>query len=403
MRPTDLGRGLTEKRIRDAKPSAKTVIQWDGQVKGLGLRVTPAGAKAFVLDYFDTAGKRRRMTLARVGEMSLAEARERAGRELSAIRDGEADLKQRREAARAAPTVAEGLDRFFAEYAPARVAKGRMSERTVHEYRLQSDKYLRPALGGMKVAAVGRRDIEKMVAGLPGPTHNRVLAFASRLFRLFETWEWRPQGANPARGIERAREDARDRVLEPSELAALAAALDAREARFPGSVAAIRFAAVTGLRIGEILAIKWEDIAFETGRLTMPDTKTGRRVHDLPTAALAILAGLDRLNAWPFTSGSDAPLTYRTVRGHFAKAARDADLADVRLHDLRRTVMTSAAAAGVGTHVLRDLLGHKTTAMADRYVRAVGNPVRDAREQVGSAMAAMMEGGEGATVLPLRR
>ena len=63
--------------------------------------------------------------------------------------------------------------------------------------------------------------------------------------------------------------------------------------------------------------------------------------------------------------------------------------------------MTSAAAAGVGTHVLRDLLGHKMTAMADRYVRAVGNPVREAREQVGAAMAAMMEGKTG-EVVPLR-
>ena len=45
--------------------------------------------------------------------------------------------------------------------------------------------------------------------------------------------------------------------------------------------------------------------------------------------------------------------------------------------------------------MLRDLLGHKTTAMADRYVRAVGNPVRDAREHVGEAMAAMMQGKTG--------
>ncbi len=91
-------------------------------------------------------------------------------------------------------------------------------------------------------------------------------------------------------------------------------------------------------------------------------------------------------------------MTYRTVRKHFAEAAKDAGLEDVRLHDLRRTVMTNAAAAGVGTHVLRDLLGHKTTAMADRYIRAVGNPVRDAREQVGAAMAAMMAGESGEVV-----
>ena len=49
--------------------------------------------------------------------------------------------------------------------------------------------------------------------------------------------------------------------------------------------------------------------------------------------------------------------------------------------------------------MLRDLLGHKTTAMADRYVRAVGNPVRNAREYVGEAMAA----GTCGEVMPMRR
>ena len=62
--------------------------------------------------------------------------------------------------------------------------------------------------------------------------------------------------------------------------------------------------------------------------------------------------------------------------------------------------MTEAAAAGVGTHVLRDLLGHKTTAMADRYIRSVGNPVREARETIGNRVATMMETGK---VVPLRR
>ena len=65
--------------------------------------------------------------------------------------------------------------------------------------------------------------------------------------------------------------------------------------------------------------------------------------------------------------------------------------------------MTSAAAAGVGTHGLRDLLGHRTSQMADRYVRAVGDPVRDAGEQVGAAMAAMMAGKRGKVVPMLRR
>ena len=69
--------------------------------------------------------------------------------------------------------------------------------------------------------------------------------------------------------------------------------------------------------------------------------------------ALAILTDLPRINEWPFTTGRDAPVTYATVRNTFAKAASTAGLVDVRLHDLRRTVMPRAAMAGVGTHVLR--------------------------------------------------
>ena len=87
-----------------------------------------------------------------------------------------------------------------------------------------------------------------------------------------------------------------------------------------------------------------------------------------------ILSGLPRINEWAFTTGRNAAVTYRTVRKVFATVVGQAGLVDVRLHDLRRTVMTRAAMAGVGTHVLRDLLGHKTTAMADRYIRFVRQP-----------------------------
>lgn len=392
---------LTAKIVRDAHPAERTYTLRDTEAKGLGLRVTTAGGKAFVLDY-RAGGRQRVMTLAQAGDVALAEARALANRERANIRLTGNDPLDRRQDARDAPTVAEGLDDFFAKAAPARIAKGRMSPRTAREYRLQADKYLRPALGRRQVASVTRRDIEKMVDGLPKVTHNRVLAFASRLFRLFEDWEWRPQHTNPCRGIERAREQPRDRTLAPAELAALATALDGLAGRSPAAVAAIRFAAVTGLRIGEVLGIKWEDVEFETGRLTLPETKTGRRQHDLPSAALAILSGLHQLGPWAFTTAGDVPITYKTAAAYFGEACRAAGLADVRLHDLRRTVMTCAAAAGVGAHILRDLLGHKSTVMADRYVRAVGNPVRDAREQVAARIAAAMGGEPAADVLPMR-
>ena len=388
---------LTERRIRDAKPGLKTVILWDETLKGFGVRVTPAGAKSYILNY-RVAGRERRATLARCSEINLKAARERAGAELAAIRNDEADPLARRREARAAPTVNDGLDRFFGEFAPERIRLGRMKPGTVEVYRYQADKHIRPAIGVRRIQDVTRGEIERMVAGLPTPTRNRTLALASRLFTQFEHWDWRRQYSNPVRGVERAREEARDRTLAPSELAALAAALSEAEARFPANVAAIRFAAVTGLRIGEVLAVRWEHVDFETGRLILPETKTGRRGHDLPTPALEVLSAIPRCGEWAFTNNGKAPATYKRVRETFARVAKAAGLEDVRLHDLRRTVMTRAALAGVGAHVLRDLLGHSDTAVADRYIRTLGDPVREARERVGGEIAAMMAGESGEVV-----
>ena len=391
---------LTERKIRDAKPGQKTRIEWDSQVKGLGLRVTPAGAKAFVLNY-RVDGRERRATIGRPGELSLVDAREKAGSELAAIKAGKADPLARRETRQALPTVAEGLDRFFDEFVPHRIAQGRMKESTVAVYRGQAAKHLRPTLGNMKVRDVQRADVDAMVRHLAPVARNRVLAFTSRVFTCFEAWDWRDQNANPAKRIERSVENPRDRVLTPSELAALSDALDAASERRPLQVAAIRMAALTGLRIGEVLGIRWQDVCFETNRLTLPETKTGRRVHDLPTAAMELLADVPNVEGHDWVFGpTPAKPSYWYVRDCFAAILKDAGLEGVRLHDLRRTVMTHAAAAGVSTHVLRDLLGHKTTAMADRYIRSV--PTAAARESVGAAIAAMMAGNSG-DVVPLKK
>ena len=242
--------GLTEKAIRDLKQGLRTTFLWDDRIAGsgrLGVRVTAAGAKAFVLDYFDAGGTRRRITLGRPGEMSLAQARDRGSRELAAIRDGGPDIVERRRKALEAPRVADLIHQFLTVEGPARIARGRMTERTMAGYRHQCGKYVLPIIGGLRVADVKRGHIEGMVAPLPSTTRNRVLALASRLFTLAEVWEMRPAGINPVRKIERARETARDRVLSPDEMASLAAALKEAETDSPAAVAVVRFLALTGL------------------------------------------------------------------------------------------------------------------------------------------------------------
>ena len=395
---------LTERIVRDAKPGPKPVILWDGQITGLGCKVFPSGHKAYVLSY--RSGRRKRLaTLGRCSELSLRDARDRARAEFAQIRAGDADPLERRRREREAPTVNDALRKFFDETVPQRIAAGRFSERTAREYTWQARRYVAPALGTVLVSKVTCHDVERAVETLADrlSQRNRVLAFMSRLFTLTERWEWRAQHTNPVRGIERAREEPRRRILSGKEFASLAQALTDAEQRCPPSVAAIRVAALTGLRIGEVIAIRWADVDFESGRANLPRTKTGARVHDLPAAALDLVSALPRINEWIFTNGRSAPVTYRTVRRHFLEIVTAAGLEDVRLHDLRRTLITVAAASGESVFVIRGLLGHETTQIAARYVQEAGLAVREARERAGRAVAAMMDGttGENGTDSPI--
>ena len=391
---------LTERRIRDAAPRAATWIMWDAAFKNFGVRVSKGGTKSYVLDFHE-GGKHRRVTLARVGEMPLKQARDLASRQMAKVRAGDAHMLDRRREAVEAPTVAGVVHRFLTDHAERRIANGRMKRRTVADYASQCRAVILPAIGDMPVAAVEARDVEALVDPLKPVMRNRILALASRIFTLAEHWDLRPQRTNPARGIERSVETARDRVLSPAEFVALAAALAERDEHNPAAVAAIRFAAMTGLRIGEILAIRWEHVNKETGALLLPETKTGRRWHDLPAAALAVLDGQLRINAWCFTNGR-AALGYKHTGAVFRAVAAAAGLADVRLHDLRRTVATRAAASGLGILELRALLGWKSVAMPARYVALAGDGIREHRRRIGDEVAALLEGGED-KVVPLRR
>ena len=202
----------------------------------------------------------------------------------------------------------------------------------------------------------------------------------------------REAGANPARRIEKAREEPRDRVLAPSEIAALGAALSALDNPF--TAGALRFLMLTGWRNGEALALRWDNVDMETGEAVLPSTKTGRDRRTIGAAALDILASLPRINGNPhcFAGARAAAVSYRTLHKAFKLACERAGIADARLHDLRRTLATRAAASGLTLTGLRDLLNHKTTTMAARYARRSDSVLKQTQDAMADRMAALMEG-----------
>ena len=391
---------LTERRIRDARAGGKTYLLRDTKVIGLAVRVAAGGTKSFTLDY-RANGTRRLATLARCSEMTLADARALAGRELAAVRNDGADPLQRRTDAREAPTVADLIDRFLDDYGPRRIDRGRLAPKTLREYRKQANNTLRPALGRIKVADVTRADIERAVDGCAPYSRNRHIALAHRLFNLAEDWEMRPTGGNPARRIDKAREEPRDRVLAPSELAALGAALSGLDN--PIVAAALRFLVLTGWRNSEALALRWENVDMEMGEALLPSTKVGRDRRSIGAAALAIVADLPRINDNPhcFAGAKAAAVSYKTLHKAFKRACEGAGIEDARLHDLRRTLATSAASTMTLTG-LRDLLGHRTTTMAARYARRSDSVLRQHQDDMAARMAATLAGRD-AEIVDLNR
>src|SRR6266568_4990662 len=109
---------LTEKAVGKLTAAGKEMVVWDDAMPGFGVRVKPAGAKSYVVQYRrGTVSKR--MTIGSCAVFRLEDARERARKLLSAAKDG-GDPATDRERQRTAPTIAELAGRYLAEHAELR-------------------------------------------------------------------------------------------------------------------------------------------------------------------------------------------------------------------------------------------------------------------------------------------
>lgn len=128
---------------------------------------------------------------------------------------------------------------------------------------------------------------------------------------------------------------------------------------------------------------------FHRDVLYIKSTKTDEdREVPLNNMTRQLLAGLvgraqERGNEQVFTN-PQTKTRYTTVKTAWLTACRRAGLTDLRFHDLRHTFGTRAADAGVPLNAIRDVMGHKTTAMTERYAHATDEGKRRAVEAIQS-------------------
>jgi integrase len=183
-------------------------------------------------------------------------------------------------------------------------------------------------------ALLERHDALHRIITKSGHAHraNRVVALLSKMFNLAILWGWRAD--NPAKGVERNREEKRHRYLSGNELNALTAALAALDDRQAANI--VRLLLLTGARRGEVLSMKWADLHLDTGAWTKPGATTKQKtLHRVPLSAPAhqLLAALraeadkaEKPSPYVFPSRYDPSKPRENVKGAWADLCKSAGL-----------------------------------------------------------------------------
>lgn len=365
-------------------PAKGNKVYYDSEHRGLGLRVTAAGARSFILNYRTRSGHERRLTIGQWPAWTVAAARAEAAELRQRIDRGEDPLKAVEEE-RAAPTVADLCIRYEEEHLPKKRPSSQRDDKAMIR------RHVLPALKHHKVAEVAYSDVEglhrKITKGGAPYQANRVLALLSKMFALSIRWGWRAD--NPAKGVDRNQETRRTRYLSGQELGRLTAALAEHEDQQAANI--IRLLLLTGARRGEVMAARWDQFELATGVWTKPGATTKQKTeHRVPLSAPArqLLAGLQAAagdGASEYVFPGRGGKGYRVeLKDDWAALCNAAGIAGARMHDLRHTYASVLASAGLSLPVIGALLGHSQPATTARYSHLFDDPLRAATERVGA-------------------
>ena len=387
---------ITHETIEALQPGK---IAWDRDVKGFGVR-RQRDQKIYVLKT-RYRGRPVWLTIGDTGTYTPKTAREQASAWKRDLRAG-VNPDKLRASARGQPTVDGLADRYLAEH-----IEQHLKASTAATFKRLLNVHIRAAWGKRLVTDVSSEDVAKLHHKLrmTPRTANQTIAVASKMFSLAEAWHLRPLNSNPCRHLKKFRETVRSRFYTDAELRSIGDAIASIEAAgeiLPGAAAAIRLAPMTGLRLGELLDLKWADVDLDGGALEIRDAKAGARRHPIGAAAVAFLGTLERVGPWVCQGVvPDRSLSTRALQKAWEDVRERAGLKDARFHDLRHSYGTMAGATGANAFLVKDAMGHKTLAMTGRYVGRDADPMRQLVDSVAGRVSAALTGRD-AVIVPLK-
>lgn len=368
-------------------------------------RNTTTGLWGFVVDIGDDPKTGKRRQVRRRGFKTKNDAQA----ELDKVRQS---AREHTFVANTRQTLGDYLDEWLVTIAPT------LRPSTHHSYAKNVRLHVKPHVGAVKLQAVDGMVLDRVYAELAGKLSGRTIRYIHTiLHRAFKdairTGRLTRNPCDAATPPRAASSTSKPIVTWAADEVAtfLRCAADGKDRH----VALWTVLATTGVRRGEALGLRWEDIDLEAGRASIvqtvvltghermafssPKTNAGTRVVDLdPTTVRALVEHRKRQNAarllvgpgWQdhglvFTRADGRPLDPENVSRDFRRRIAQWKMRPIRLHDLRHTWATLALKAGVNVKVVQERLGHSSPVITMKlYQHVTPGMGRDAADLVAS-------------------
>ena len=340
---------LTKRTVDALDPQDKPWIAWDDKLTGFGVRIHPSGAKSFLINYRAGNGGRKapnkRVVVGRAGRVTPDQARRMAQELLGRVAAGDDPAGERAEA-RSVPTLGDACEDYIASGHGRAVS----TERGYGRYRALylGDWLSRP------LDAITRRDVEGRF-GVLTERHgempaNQCMSFLRSVYRRpcvdYEglrnpVEQWLAAGGRYHRKTRR-------RISSPAEVLPRWRAGMEAAVRNPVHRDVLLFGLYTGMRRGEIMPLRWEDVDLDAGFFRVEETKTGEPLELPVTRQLGEILERRRagdvgeeLRGWMFPSPASASGHVEELHAHYEAIGR-AGGAKFWFHGMRNAFITVA-------------------------------------------------------------
>ena len=303
--------------------------------------------------------------------------------------------------------LSDWLDIWLEKY-----MKNTLRANTYRSYNLYVKSYINPYIGERKISSITAKDVQDLYSflktegsikhkgqGLSDSTIKRIHNVLHKALKMAVENNMLPH--NPSDGIRLKKPVSSEmKVLNDEEIQIFIK--EVKKDEYWRDFFCIELA--TGLRLGEICGLKWEDydesdgkisvirtVYYESGKISVgePKTEQGKRQIILPKAAQEILQNRKKISEWifPYYDKTEEPMHPSSAYRRLKQILKSANLPDIRFHDLRHTFATHALANGVDVKTLSEILGHsKTSFTLDTYTHITDDMKKRASQLVENIM-----------------